>query len=141
MPATVGVPEIAPVEALRDRPAGSAPVSVHVGADEKFAWVAVALKGDPTCPAIGDEIDAVGVGCGGGAAETAIWNALVDAVWAPAVAVSTRPVVVPTVDGVPVIAPVAPFSDSPAGSVPASVHVGDDEKPDAVGAAEKAVPT
>jgi hypothetical protein len=115
VPAAVGVPVIAPVEAFSVRPAGSVPTTVNVyGEAPPLTVMAGLLNGTPTSPVPTAEQVTVG-------GDTIVNGQVVEA--RTPLASETWTVNVPAAVGVPVMAPFDGFSVRPIGSVPTTVYV------------------
>jgi hypothetical protein len=115
LPAAVGVPVTAPVEAFSVRPAGSVPTTEKVyGEVPPVTVIAPLLKATPTSPLVTEEQLSVG--------PAMIVIAQVPVAETP-FASTTLSVKLPAAVGVPVTAPVVVFNVSPAGSVPTTEKV------------------
>jgi hypothetical protein len=115
LPAAVGVPVTAPVEAFSVRPAGSVPTTEKVyGEVPPVTVIAPLLKVTPTSPLVTEEQLSVG--------PAMIVIAQVPVAETP-FASTTLSVKLPAAVGVPVTAPVVVFNVSPAGSVPTTEKV------------------
>ena len=115
-PAAVGVPEIAPVDVFRVKPAGNVPTTENVyGAVPPVTVSGPLLNGTPTSPVVPL---ARHVNCGGG---TIVYGQVVVAVtpFASVTWMENEPAAV----GVPEIAPVDVFRVKPAGNVPTTENV------------------
>src|SRR5262245_45129128 len=136
-PAAVGAPEMAPVAASSDRPAGSDPlVTAHEMGARPPAEVRVLEYARATSPSgSGDavvmarpvKIEMLSARVAGLALASVTWTVKLE---------------LPAVDGVPESAPVVPLSAIPFGSAPAEIaQVSGALPPDACSACEYATPT
>jgi hypothetical protein len=123
--AAVGVPVIAPVAALNESPAGKVPlVSDHVYGAVPPVAPKVAEYALPTCP-FAKEVVVIERSLGAAAViVSARLTLLVGAGLLASVTLNVSGMLLTATVGVPLIAPVAAFSDKPAGNAPA---VGDQE--------------
>ena len=121
VPAVVGVPEIAPVDAVKLKPAGNVPaLTLQVYGAVPLLACNVVEYAVPVVPPGNDVVVIVG-GCG--AAAIAILSAFVAELFAASVTFTVNDEV-PAVVGVPEIAPVDAVKLKPAGNVPAlRLHV------------------
>jgi hypothetical protein len=116
VPAVVGVPEIAPVDATRLNPAGNVPaLTLQVNGVVPPLACSVVEYAVPAVPPGSDVVVTVG-GCG--AAATAMLNAFVPVLFAASFTCTVKETV-PVVVGVPEITPVDATRFNPAGNVPA----------------------
>ena len=108
VPAVVGVPEIRPVLALTESPAGRPLALKLVGLFVAVIWY---VKAEPTCPVA--EVLLVMIGAGGVAATIVIESVALPV--PPAFVAEIVVFVVPADVGVPEIKPVVVLTDNPAG--------------------------
>jgi hypothetical protein len=139
VPAVVGVPEIAPVDATRLNPVGSVPaVTLQLYGVVPPLACSASEYAVPTVPPGSDVVATVG-GCA--AAATAILNVFVPVLFAASVTCTVNDTV-PAVVGVPEIAPVDATRLSPVGNIPAvTLHLYGVVPPLACSVVEYAVPT
>ena len=114
--AAVGVPEMTPVEVLKDNPAGRAPPAVTWKEMDPTKLLAVKLAVDIGIPTVASVVAEAAIRVAGGV-ETVIEIEAV-AVWLADAAVIVNVVRPIVAVGVPEITPVVVLKDNPAGRVP-----------------------